>query len=145
MNISNLNTTLNAATTQISSVTKADGKTTAPEVNVSGNSLPVPVQAQDAKAEENQHKPGKKTEKDESSPLTSEEDLRELVAQANDAPLARSSRINFSVAEESNIHVVRVEDSETGELIRQIPSEEMLAISRALEEHRLGSILKEEA
>lgn len=145
MNISNLNTTLNTVTTQINSDTKAGGKTVAPEVNVSGNSLPVPVKAQDEKAVDNQHKSRKNSEQNESSPLVpSHEDLRELVAQANDTSLARSSRLSFSVAEDSEVQVVRIEDSETGELIRQIPSEEMLAISQALEEHMLGSILKEE-
>lgn len=39
----------------------------------------------------------------------------------------------FSVDSETNSTVVRVIDSDTKELIRQIPSEELLAISRRLE------------
>jgi flagellar protein FlaG len=42
-------------------------------------------------------------------------------------------QLQFSVDSETNSTVVRVIDSETKELIRQIPSEELLAISRRLE------------
>jgi flagellar protein FlaG len=42
-------------------------------------------------------------------------------------------QLQFSVDSETNSTVVRVIDSETKELIRQIPSEELLSISRRLE------------
>lgn len=42
-------------------------------------------------------------------------------------------QLQFSIDSETNSTVVRVIDSETKELIRQIPSEELLAISRRLE------------
>lgn len=42
-------------------------------------------------------------------------------------------QLQFTVDSETNSTVVRVIDSETKELIRQIPSEELLAISRRLE------------
>jgi flagellar protein FlaG len=46
------------------------------------------------------------------------------------APLARG--LEFSVDAESGDTVVRVVDSESGEVLRQIPSPEMIAIARAL-------------
>ena len=38
--------------------------------------------------------------------------------------------LNFSIDETSGYHVVRVVNPDTGELIRQLPSEELLKISR---------------
>jgi flagellar protein FlaG len=46
------------------------------------------------------------------------------------APLARG--LEFSVDAETGDTVVRVVDSESGEVVRQIPSPEMIAIARAL-------------
>lgn len=40
--------------------------------------------------------------------------------------------LQFSVDEESGRTVVKVVDSETGEMIRQIPGDEILAVSRAV-------------
>lgn len=50
-----------------------------------------------------------------------------------------SSDLQFSVDESSGSNVVRVVDRATKEVIRQIPSEEMLAIARALD--RLQGLL----
>ena len=71
--------------------------------------------------------------------------LNNIVEQANEALKVRSSDLKFSVAEGTNINIVRIEDSETGELIRQIPSEQMVAIAKALDEMSQGTMLKEEA
>jgi len=38
--------------------------------------------------------------------------------------------LNFSIDETSGYHVVRVVNPDTGELVRQLPSEELLKISR---------------
>ena len=40
--------------------------------------------------------------------------------------------LNFSVDEELNRFIVTVLDQETGEIIRQIPSEDMLELARKL-------------
>ena len=42
--------------------------------------------------------------------------------------------INFSVDADTNKHVVTVTDQFSGEVIRQIPNEEMLEISKSLED-----------
>ena len=73
------------------------------------------------------------------------EAIQALVEQANDSLSSHSSDLKFSVAEGTNINVVRVEDTETGEIIRQFPSETMVAIARALEETTKGNMLKETA
>jgi flagellar protein FlaG len=56
----------------------------------------------------------------------------------------RSSSLNFSIDEESGIRVVKVIDNQTKELIRQIPSEEMLAIARALDSLQ-GLLVRQQA
>jgi flagellar protein FlaG len=40
--------------------------------------------------------------------------------------------LNFSVDAESGYHVVRVTNPETGEVVRQLPSDEMLRLSHSL-------------
>ena len=71
------------------------------------------------------------------------ENLQALVQQTNETLLNRFSNLKFTIDEGTNINVVRIEDSETGELIRQIPSEAMIAIAQALEEVSQGMMLKE--
>ena len=75
----------------------------------------------------------------------SAEELQSLVNQANQAVSSRVSELKFSIDEGTNINIVRIEDTETGELIRQVPSETMVAIARALEESNQGSVLEEMA
>ncbi len=53
-----------------------------------------------------------------------------------------ANNLNFSIDAESGKTVVRVVDSKTQELIRQIPSEEVMSISRAL--NRLAGLLVQE-
>jgi flagellar protein FlaG len=52
--------------------------------------------------------------------------------------------IRFSVDSGSGKTIVRVVDSETGDVIRQIPSEEVLAISRSIERMQ-GVLLHQKA
>ena len=73
------------------------------------------------------------------------DELHNLVEQANEALPVRFSNLKFSIAEGTNINVVRIEDSETGELIQQIPSEQMVALARAMDEIKQGMMLKEKA
>ncbi len=59
-------------------------------------------------------------------------DLQAAVDAANKfmAPVARN--LQFSIDDNSGRTIVKVIDTETDKVVRQIPSEEMLAISRAL-------------
>ena len=73
------------------------------------------------------------------------EELRVLVGQANEVLQARFSDLKFTVDEGTDINIVRIEDSETGELIRQFPSEAMVAIARALDNVKQGMVFEETA
>lgn len=84
-----------------------------------------------------------KSQESDSPSQPSTENLVNLVDQANHAMQSRSSTLKFTMAEGTDTYVVRIEDSETGELIRQIPSEQMIAIAKALDELKQGSVLEE--
>ncbi len=60
--------------------------------------------------------------------------------------LRQSNRnLEFRLDEGTNRVVVKLTDTETGEVIRQIPSDEMLAISRAIGELQQGLLLRQKA
>ncbi len=62
------------------------------------------------------------------------EDVRKAASQVNEAlQRTASSDLQFSVEGDNKEVVVRVVDSQTKEVIRQIPSEQMVAISKAMD------------
>lgn len=68
--------------------------------------------------------------------------LARAVAAANQSATKLGSAVRFNVDPQSGRAIVRVVDSETGQLIRQIPSEEMLELRRALD--RIAGLVIEE-
>lgn len=136
MNISNLDTFFSKISQRLPSVEKVDGDIGSHKPTSSGNILPVEKQDKEVTSVGI-------PKKEESTPQVNAEELIDIVAKANDTSLARSSNLKFSVAEGTNINVVRVEDSKTGELIRQIPSEQMVSLARALDDQIQGIVLEE--
>ena len=63
----------------------------------------------------------------------SREQLNEAVKATNDFVSLVNSAVEFTTDEDTEITVVKVIDKSTKEVIRQIPSEEMLAIAKALD------------
>ena len=55
-----------------------------------------------------------------------------------------NNALNFSVDQESKTTVVKVIDQSTKEVIRQIPSEEMLALAKALDTMK-GLLIQQKA
>ncbi|HEC74364.1 MAG TPA: flagellar protein FlaG [Methylophaga aminisulfidivorans] len=72
------------------------------------------------------------------------EALREKVAQLNDYMQNLNRNLQFTVDDQSGDTVVRVVDSETEEVVRQIPSEEILEARHAAEKYR-GILLETKA
>jgi flagellar protein FlaG len=66
------------------------------------------------------------------APAPSIRDVKQAVSYLNEYVQSLRRDLSFSVDEKSGHTIVRVVDSNTGELIRQIPAEEMVAVSRAL-------------
>ena len=72
------------------------------------------------------------------------QELKEKVARIQDTINQIDSQVQFSVEEDLDRVIVKVVERESGELIRQIPSEEVLQAQRFFEEHS-GILLEEEA
>jgi flagellar protein FlaG len=70
--------------------------------------------------------------------------LQEAVRRAADVVHKLASDLLFSLDQETGKTVIKIVDSRTNEVIRQIPSEEVLAISRNLDRIE-GLLLKQKA
>ena len=64
----------------------------------------------------------------------SAEQIETAVSQLSNFLRTNSRQLNFSVDEGSNKQVVKVTDAESGKVIRQIPSEEILKLSERLQD-----------
>ncbi len=74
---------------------------------------------------------------DKTRPIAGNEnnkDLNEVVKSVADFVQNIAREINFSVNEDSGDYIVTVSDRDTGEVIRQIPRQEMIEISEHLAE-----------
>lgn len=80
------------------------------------------------------------------SPSSSEQlknarnDINEVLRQSN-----QNVQFEFSMDTDTKKPLIRVVDTKTGELIRQMPSEEILAIARSIDLFQKGLLLKGEA
>ena len=70
----------------------------------------------------------------------SSSDLKQAVSQINDYVQSVRRDLSFSMDEASGKTVIRVMDSESGKLVRQIPSEEVLALANYLQGVREDSM-----
>ena len=64
----------------------------------------------------------------------SPEQIETAISQLSEFVQTNSRQLNFSVDEGSNKQVVRVTDAQSGKMIRQIPSEEVLKLSERLQD-----------
>lgn len=74
----------------------------------------------------------------------SQESIRAAVRAANEAIHKISTGVEFSLDDATGRTVVRVIDTETNEILRQIPSKEILAIARAIDNLQ-GLLVDQEA
>lgn len=75
----------------------------------------------------------------------SAEQLKNVVDNINKMLKQADKNLEFSVDESTNRQVVKLVDKETGDVVRQFPSEEVLAISRAIDQVQQGLLLKQKA
>jgi flagellar protein FlaG len=71
-------------------------------------------------------------------------DVQKAVARAQEVLSRASANLKFAVDGDTGAMVVKVVDTETDQVIRQIPSEEMLAIARNIDRLQ-GLLVKQEA
>jgi len=73
-------------------------------------------------------------------------ELRKAVEQANRQLDEKSSELSFQLDDETGSVVVKLVDTKTKEVLRQIPSPEALAIAKALaEQDKRGALLRADA
>jgi len=71
--------------------------------------------------------------------------LQNVVDSINKVMKQSNKNLEFIVDTDTKKPIVKLVDSETGDVIRQFPSEEMLAISRSIDQFQQGLLLKQEA
>lgn len=72
--------------------------------------------------------------------------LKSAVDSINKAMRQANANVEFSIDQETQKTVVKVVESKTGEVLRQYPSEEVLAISRAIDNNmQQGLLIKQQA
>lgn len=77
--------------------------------------------------------PVQETQTETAAQPVSKSQVEEAIKQIRDFVSMSGKEINFSVDDVSGVRVVKVMDKATNEVIRQIPSEEVVAIARALD------------
>ena len=83
------------------------------------------------------------TEAAKASQVGSEE-LNKVVEEINDFIKPINNSLQFSIDRDSGTTVVKVIDTDTDEMIKQIPSEEMLALAKAIGQLK-GLLVKQQA
>lgn len=79
----------------------------------------------------------------ESRPLP--EQLQKAVSTINQAMHQANQGLEFSFDADTNMSIVKIVDTGTGEVIRQIPSEEVVAIAHAIDQFQQGLLLRAKA
>jgi flagellar protein FlaG len=75
----------------------------------------------------------------------SSEQLKNAVNVINKVMQLSNHSLEFSVDTDTKMTVVKMVDTQTGELIRQFPSEATLAISRQIDQYQQGLLLTHKA
>lgn len=73
------------------------------------------------------------------------EKLDVAVETINRAPNVSAHNLKFRVDNQTERVVVKVVDKETGETVREIPPEEVLAIAESIERYQKGLLLSQQA
>ena len=105
--------------------------------NLAAKTTDPPRPTQDAQKQDNQD-PSKQDQR------SLKEQLEEATKKANDSMQFLRSNLQFSVDKDTGMQVVKVINSQTNEVIRQIPSDEMLQIAKRLDELK-GLLIHEKA
>lgn len=75
----------------------------------------------------------------------STEQVKSAVENINKVLQQSNKNLEFSVDESTKRQMFKLTDVETGDVIRQYPTDEMLAISRAIDQVQQGLLLRQEA
>ncbi|KAF0815039.1 hypothetical protein IGB42_00116 [Andreprevotia sp. IGB-42] len=81
-----------------------------------------------------------------SDPSQRQQSLEDAVKKLNDTVkvFSNSNSLQFSIDEDTGVQLVKVIDTSTKEVVRQIPTEEALTIAKAIDQFK-GMLIKEQA
>jgi flagellar protein FlaG len=79
----------------------------------------------------------------EQQPSTAQ--MQNVLDNINKALKQANKSLEFTIDSDTKRSIVKLVDSETGDVIRQFPSEEALAISKAIDRIQQGMLLKQQA
>lgn len=71
--------------------------------------------------------------------------LQGAVDKLNQAMQEANTGVEFSIDKDSKKPLIKVIDIKTGEMIKQFPSEEMIAISQSIDQFQKGLLLRQKA
>jgi flagellar protein FlaG len=71
--------------------------------------------------------------------------IQSAVDKINQAMLQTNTGVEFSIDNNSRKAVVKVVDTQTGNTIKQFPSEQMIAISKSIDQFQKGLLLTQKA
>lgn len=119
-----------ASEIQITSSHSSQNLVTAPQNNEPGPSKTEALQAL------TQEQAAKKAEAPSTAELSEQNaaELKQTVAAINDFMAQFQRTLNFSVDQDAGQTIIRVIDTSNDELVRQIPSEDFLSISKHIEQ-----------
>jgi flagellar protein FlaG len=80
----------------------------------------------------------------ESDQQERKENLRKAIENLNNLAVKTARNLNFSIDQELNRQIITVSNKETGEVVRQIPTEVVLRVAHSIEKFK-GLLLDEEA
>ncbi|MBI3222648.1 MAG: flagellar protein FlaG [Nitrosomonadales bacterium] len=128
-------------TPNVSSTTQAS-----PPARLASDGAPVVVVATHSNVEASPSAPAEsaaKTAKADAQPSPAE--LKQAVDSLNRTLKQNNKNLEFSVDNDTKKVLVKLVDTETGDVIREFPSKEALAIARSIDQFQQGLLLKQQA
>jgi len=123
-----------ALNAQTSTTTAGDNSTQHAAASAAAPTLPQTAQAPNQPQSGQSQHDGKHQEKD----------LQQAVDHLNDTAKLFNTQLQFAIDATTGKQVIKVTDSQTNEVIRQIPSEDALRLSKALNDFK-GLLVKDSA
>jgi flagellar protein FlaG len=85
------------------------------------------------------------TEKQDAPQRPSPAELKQAVENINKSLKQSNKNLEFSVDTDTKKVLVKLVDTETGDVIREFPTEEALAIARSIDQFQQGLLLRQKA
>ncbi len=78
-------------------------------------------------------------------PQVNDAQLQSAISKLNQAMTQSNINLEFSIDPSADRTLIKVVDSQTGDVIKQIPSNEMIAIANAIDQFQKGLLVKQQA